>query len=304
VLILLTLYAVKILPALILKKQFGWRKSIAAGILLSSRLSLIIAAATIGLDLEIISEQTNAVFILMAVITCLLSPVLYNQIATRNPLQGDKTIIVGGSSTAVLLARRLKMHGKKSVIIESNNFRYSEIIQKGLTAIYGNGLYREPYQKAGLKHSDHVVVLTPDNQLNLDICRFLRKELLHEKIITKSNSQKLEEQLTYMEVKYLDVTRTLATALENHILRPTAYRALVETFENFNIEEVTMTNPHYDHVQIKEMPLHPDVSFLLYKHDDAMDLPHGNTRLHIGDTIFVFGTDSALQDTRMKLVEG
>lgn len=301
-LILLTLYAVKILPALILKKQFGWRKSIAAGILLSSRLSLIIAAATIGLDLDIISEQTNAVFILMAVITCLLSPVLYNQIASQNPLQGDKTIIVGGSSTAVLLARRLKMHGKKSVIIESDNFRYREIIQKGLMAIYGNGLYREAYQKAGLNHTDHVVVLTPDNDLNLKISRFLRKEMNHEKIITKSNSQKIEDQLNYMEVKFLDVTRTLATALENHILRPTAYRALVETFENFNIEEVTMTNPHYDHVQIKEMPLHPDVSFLLFKHEDVMDLPHGNTRLHVGDTVFVFGTDSALQDTRKKLI--
>ncbi|HKK11034.1 MAG TPA: NAD-binding protein, partial [Bacteroidales bacterium] len=282
--------------------QFGWRKSFAAGILLSSRLSLIIAAATIGLDLGIITEQTNAVFILMAVITCLLSPVLYNQIALQNPLQADKTVIVGGSSTAVLLARRLQMHGKRSVIIENDSYRYKEIVQKGLSVIFGNGLYRETYQKAGLNHTDHVIVLTPDNNLNLKICTFLRNELNHEKIITKSNSRRLEEQLNYMEVKFLDVTRTLATALENHIFRPTAYRALVETFENFNIEEVTLTNPNYDHVQIKEMPLHPDVSFLLYKHDDIMDLPHGNTRLHVGDTVFVFGTDSALQDTRTKLI--
>lgn len=304
ILILLTLYAVKLFPALILKSQFGWRKSIAAGVLLSSRLSLIIAAATIGLDLDIISEQTNAVFILMAVITCLLSPVLYNQIASHNPMQGDKTIIVGGSSTAVLLARRLKMHGKRSVIIESDPSRYKEILQKGLAAIFGDGLQQEAYKKALLKHSDHIIVLTSDNELNLKICRFLRKDFHHEKIITKSNSLRLEEQLKYMEVKALDVTRTLATALENHILRPTAYRALVETFENFNIEEVTLTNPSLNHVQIKEMALHPDVSFLLYTHDDAMDLPHGNTRLHVGDTIFVFGTESALQDTRLKLVEG
>ncbi len=304
ILILLTLYAVKIIPALFLKRQFGWRKSIAAGVLLSSRLSLIIAAATIGLDLDIISEQTNAVFILMAVITCLLSPVLYNQIAVNHPMQGDKTIIVGGSSTAVLLARRLKMHGKKSVIIENNSARYKDILQKGLAVIYGDGMQLSSYKKALIKHTDHIVVLTPDNEKNLDICRFLRTHLNHEKIITKSNNLGLEEQLKYMEVKALDVTRTLATALENHILRPTAYRALVETFENFNIEEVTMTNSDYHHVQIKEMPLHPDVSFLLYKHEDMMDLPHGDTRLHVGDTIFVFGTDSALQDTRMKLLEG
>lgn len=303
-LMLVTLYGVKMLPALILKKQFGTRKALAAGILLSSRLSLIIAAATIGLDLDIISEETNAVFILMAVVTCLLSPVLYNQISFRKIHTGEKTVIVGGSSTAVLLARRLNMHGKHAIIIENNTDRYREIIDKGLNIVYGSGIQREAYQKAGLTHNDYVVVLTADNTTNFNICAFLRNHLNHDKILTKSNSRRLEEQLNYIDVRYMDVTRTLATALENHILRPTAYKALVETFENFNIEEVVMTNRHYNNYKLSEMPLHPDVSFLLYKHDDVMDLPHGDTKLHTGDTIFAFGTESALQDTRKKLVEG
>jgi len=300
-LMLITLYGVKILPALILKKQFGMRKALAAGILLSSRLSLIIAAATIGLDLNIISEETNAVFILMAVITCLLSPVLYSQITFKSMHGRDKTLIVGGGSTAVLLARRLTMHGKHAVIIEKDTVRYREIVAKGLHAIYGDGLRGEAYKKTELTHNDYVVVLTADNELNYKICSFLRNKLNHDKIITKSNTRKLEEQLSYIDVKYLDVTRTLATALENQILRPTAYKALVETFENFNIEEVVMTNRTYNNYKISEMPLHPDVSFLLHKHEDVMDLPHGNTKIHTGDTIFIFGTESALQDTRKKL---
>ncbi|MCH2437382.1 MAG: cation:proton antiporter [Candidatus Thalassarchaeum sp.] len=69
--------AVKFVPALIFRFAFSWRESIAAGSLLSARLSLIIAASLIALDLELVDEATNSAIILVAIITVIFAPMLF-----------------------------------------------------------------------------------------------------------------------------------------------------------------------------------------------------------------------------------
>lgn len=301
ILLLVILYAVKIIPNLLLTKIFGLRKSLAAGFLMASRLSLIIAASQIGLDLNIITPGTNAVFIIMAVVTCLISPVIYNSIFPVEPHRTGSIIIVGGSSTAVLLARRLKMHDKFYTIIERSPERFREIQSKGLNVVLADGLVKSTYEKVKLLHDNYVVVLTGDNELNYRISKFLKEEFNHKLILTKAYSLAMEEHYDALEVKFMDVTRVLATTIENYILRPTTYSAIVESFEDFSIEEMQVTGNKYDGSQLKDIPFHQNASLILYKRGDLMELPHGDTPLMKGDTVFVFGTNTALEDTREKL---
>jgi hypothetical protein len=46
---------------------------------LSSRLSLVIAAATVALRLGLINAGMSAAIILIAIVTCIVSPLLFNQ---------------------------------------------------------------------------------------------------------------------------------------------------------------------------------------------------------------------------------
>jgi len=79
-------FAVKIVPSLLLSKFYGRRNAIAAGVLLSSRLSLIIAASAIGLRIGVITPEVNTAIILVAIITCVASPAIY---AKLRPARGD-----------------------------------------------------------------------------------------------------------------------------------------------------------------------------------------------------------------------
>ncbi len=72
-------FAVKVVPALLLDKFFGRKNAIAAGFLLSARLSLIIAASAIGLRLGVISPEINSAIILVAIITSVASPIIYSR---------------------------------------------------------------------------------------------------------------------------------------------------------------------------------------------------------------------------------
>ena len=268
---------------------------------MASRLSLVIVASAIGLELGVITPGINAGFILLAVTTCLLSPYLFNLIAPDASLEGSKTILVGGNKIAVLLAKRLKMHGKKAVIIEKDQERADEIRSKGIYCIHGNGKDIQVYKDASLVSADFIVVETGSSRENYAICKMLKNELQHDHIITRSFTSVFEDKMKMLEVTTVDLTGVLATTIESLILRPTTYHALLESFENFNVQEIVILNKEIDGMQVKEVPFHKDVILMMVKRDNSYYIPHGETYFKLGDVLHVFGTDSALENTRQKM---
>lgn len=299
--LLLSLYLVKILPTLFLKNIFGTKKAISGGVILASRLSLIIAASKIGLDLKIISPGMNACFIIMAVVTCFLSPVLYNLLNPKNIFDMGKIVVIGGSSTSAILLRRLKLHGKPAIIIEESKKRYQDILKKGLNAVYGNGLNEKVYNEIKLSHADYVVVLTGDDEKNMKIVNLLKTKFTHERIISRSKTSEIELELLRLGIDVIDASHVMATTIENLILRPTTYQAMVETFDSFIVEEITVSNKEIDRHLVKDIPLHTDGSLLLMKRGPDMYVPHGNTQIRLNDHVVVFGTNVAVNMIKEKL---
>ncbi len=298
--LLLVLLAVKIIPSIVWIQLFGKQKAIAGGFLMSSRLSLIIAASAIGLKLGVITPGINASFILMAVLSCLISPVLFNWIYPMNIAEGKKTIIIGGSSTAVLLARRMSIHGKKAIIIEKNHDRFLEIKNKGIPVIHADGNDPEVYHRLHLTSDTYVVVETGDDKQNFKVVSLLRNQLMHERIITRACKMPCVEKLHKTGVESIDVHRVVSTAIENFILRPTTYHDLVESFENFSVEEIIISNKNLEGKHIKEIPFHGDAILMMIKRGNETFIPHGETYFQLGDILHVFGTQTALEDTRRK----
>lgn len=69
---------VKLLPSLILLSQgLSPRETLAAGVLLSARLSLIIAVAELGVELHLIDRSTEAGVIILAILTTTAAPTVF-----------------------------------------------------------------------------------------------------------------------------------------------------------------------------------------------------------------------------------
>ena len=77
--LLIVAYLVKILPSMIYIPKFGGRKSLGIGILLSARLSLVIAAAEVGWEMGLLDDALKSAIILVGVITSVVSPILFRR---------------------------------------------------------------------------------------------------------------------------------------------------------------------------------------------------------------------------------
>jgi Kef-type K+ transport system membrane component KefB len=299
-LVLLTIlfYLVKVVPSFIWLKRFGTRLSLAAGFLLAAHLGLVIAASSVGLKLGAITPGANASFIIMVVITCFASPFAYNQINRKKLFSGNHTIIVGGSSIGVLLARRLKLLGKSSLVIENNPDRYNELKSKGLDAFFGDGSKPGTYRELGLQGGNYVVVLTGNNDLNVEICGMVRQEFQHERIISIPATKKMEDQMRSYGVEILDARRILASTIENIILRPGTYYSLIQSYEHYSVEDITVLNSAIEGRRVMELPMHKDGMLMLLTRGNDKYVPHGDTYLREGDVLTVFGTGTAIQQIR------
>ena len=105
-----------------------------------------------------------------------------------------------------------------------------------------------------------------------------------------------------MNVKTVDERLVMAQTLESLILSPTTYHSLIESFENYIIEEIKITNTSITGKKIKELPIHCNAILMMIKSGNELKIPHGDTYLKKGDIVHVFGTASALLEMR-KLAE-
>lgn len=290
-------FLTQVIPAMILVKIFGWKKALAGGTLLTARLGLTIAAATIGLNLGVISSADNAVLIIAAIVVSLISPLAYKIFNSREEEEHYNIYLLGGCNASLYLAERLKMHGIHSLaIIQSKSF--AELFDnKNLTYQYVEKIGPQILNTLGLRTGDLVIILTESDQLNMELTSFIKKELGHSKIITSKTAQTpvLDDA---EELKLLDHDEILANYIEDLIVRPDAVASLTTSFDNYRIEEIKISNPTVHRKQVKEIAFPPSGSLIIQRRNGEIFIPHGGTHLLIGDIITVIGNTSALAEFR------
>jgi len=147
-------YLVKFLPALCFRTLFSWRESFAAGALLSSRLSLIIAASAIALSLGMITSATNSAIILVAMVTCTASPILFNRLLSVRPEQKRVGVIVLGTDfLAELLGKRLLQDGEPVTFIGRDVVRLEKLREEGSVVVSGPPDDEQVLRQAGAERA-------------------------------------------------------------------------------------------------------------------------------------------------------
>ncbi len=301
-LLFVVLYLIKVLPSwAIWKKLIGSRRALSAGFLLSSRLSLIIAASQIGLELEVITEATNTAFVIMAVITCSLSPVFYNQLNPTGEYRKDKTIIVGGGGTGVLLAESLQMHNKPHVIIDQDQNKVNDLRANGLEAICANGGDPDTYKLVNLQPSNPVVILTGSDYKNRRIAEILKNDLGHENLIAVAVRKKNVQELKNIGIQAVDIPSTVSSAVENYLFMPQTYHNIFDNFSSFGIRELVVRNENVAGKSLSTLKFPEDGFLLMIKKNGELYVPQDEDTLEVGDVAVVFGNEKSLQEFYEKL---
>lgn len=298
-LLFIALIMSKIIPAILLRKWYDWKTIIASGFILTSTLSLVIAAATIGERMGMISGKMSGALILVAVITCIVSPIVFKKSFPKqeNANQTFKVAFIGANRFTLPVTRELDSSLYETTIYHT---RQEKVDKSQLTNSVFNIVEVEDYSVERLKSDnifdvDILVVSTGDEQVNANIAIF-GKEYGVERVIARLETPELDKAMKDRGIDVFSVFLSTKTLLKALIDSPSVMNIL--TKQESALYQVNMNNPEYDGIMLRSFPFTGDVIMVrIFRGKDSI-VPHGDTELKLNDRLIVTGSKEYVDELR------
>ncbi|SDC26130.1 MULTISPECIES: monovalent cation:proton antiporter family protein [unclassified Candidatus Frackibacter] len=299
--LILASYIVKLIPVLLFRRDYSWRETLSAGFLLSSRLSLIIAASAIGLELEIINESINSAIILTAIFTCTASPILFDHLYPEVEREKDRIIIVGSGELTSLLIKRLNTDERIVTIIEKDEDRIERARKLADRVIYGDATNLSVLKSAGIKSADAFLTAAGKDQVNEKICKIVKKNFLIENILALNFNIGNKQKLLDLGVKVVTPSLAAVGLLEKLIKNPRTFSILNE--EKLITKEIKLRNSSYIGNKVSELNLPGDCLLMAIERNNELIIPHGYNHLEYGDILTIVGSKECVMTVIKRLKE-
>ena len=291
-------FAIKFGAALVFKPAFSWRETFAAGALLSARLSLIIAASAIALDLGVITDAVNTAIILVAIITVTVSPILFDFLLPeqRDEARRQGVIIVSSRELALALAQQLAKIMPVTLVTRLP-FRRADLPDPNIRLVQGDARDPETLRQAGAHKAAALVCLSAEPSFNEQVCKLALQAFGVENVITwQPDDQRRLDRVERMGVKVIYPGMATLMALEGSVLFPESYDVISHQAEDMEMRQVRLRNRRYHHRALKEVRLPGDVLVVRVRRGEERIVPHGETELQLGDVLLLVGSTAFVED--------
>ncbi|WP_248561102.1 monovalent cation:proton antiporter family protein [Niallia sp. NCCP-28] len=300
-LLLVALLASKLIPIFYLKKWYDMKTIVASGFLLTSTLSLVIAAAAIGERMNIISAQMNGIFILVAIISCIITPIVFKKLFPKEAV-GEKVIhvsIIGVNQVTMQVYQDLKSSLYKVTFYHRKQEKQDFTIADSLFEISELDQYsQESLVQTDILLSDIVVVSTSDTEKNAEMGLFF-KEAGVDRVICRAEDIENEEALRREGIEIFSMLSSTKTLLSALIQSPSIFSLLGNN--ETALHEITLKNKDFEGITLRTFPFTGDVIFVrIFRGNDSV-VPHGDTELHYNDHLIVTGSEEYVKELKNKL---
>lgn len=304
-LLLIGLFISKIVPALLLKKWFDWKTIFSSAFLLTSTLSLMIAAAKIGERMEVLTPQESGALILVAVISCIISPILFRKLFPKHhfTVQKSKVVFIGANQMTLPMTKELDPDHYETFIYHEKQEKIDGHVSNSVFHIVEVENYSiEVLDRHEVFNADILVLFTGDENINTDISILAKGHYGIERVIARAESPIFEKELRNHDIDVFSVFFSTKTLLKAFIETPSILNIL--TKEESALFQIDMNNSRYEGVLLRNFPFTGDVIIVrVFRGSDSI-VPHGDTELMLYDRLIVTGSKEYVEDLRMLLEYG
>lgn len=300
-LLLLAFLVSKIIPVYLLKYWYDTKTTIASAFLLTSTLSLVIAAAKIAERMEIITAQMSGTLILVAVITCIITPIFFKKLFPRESAKEKKLKItfLGANQLTMPVSRELHSSLYEPVLYHTKQDKSDRNIADSLFTINEIDNYElETLEENNIFDSDIIVISTGDEEINATLA-VTAKEYGVNRVIVRVESPDLHETLREQDIEVYSVFLSTKALLRALIESPSVMNIL--TNQETSLYEIRMLNSQFEGMTLRKFPFTGDVIFVrIFRGKDSI-VPHGDTELHMNDRLIVTGSKEYVDELKREL---
>ncbi|WNS76887.1 monovalent cation:proton antiporter family protein [Bacillus sp. DTU_2020_1000418_1_SI_GHA_SEK_038] len=300
-LLLIALLVSKLVPVYLLKRWYDMKTVVASGFLLTSTLSLVIASATIGERIGVITAEMSGTLILVAIITSVFTPVVFKKLFPREA-NTQKTLTVafiGANQLTLPVYRELNSSLYKAILYHKKQEKADKNIADSLFDIVELDHYSiDTLEEKNALNADIVVISTGDEELNATLAIAVKEQGV-ERVICRLESPDLQESMKEHDVEVFSVLLSQKTLLRALIETPSVMDIL--TNQENALYEIEMLNDQFEGMTLRKFPFTGDVIFVrIFRGHDSI-VPHGETELQLNDRLIVTGTKEYVDELKREL---
>lgn len=298
-LLLLAFYVSRLMVVPIFKRWFSWKQSIASGLLLSCTLSLVIAAAKVGLEMGIIDHTMNTALVLAAVTGTLLSPVLFQRmIPDQEEERSAKVSLVGINAVTLALAQDLAQGQYEVTLYGSDKSNLEIMNHRPFTIQQLPEVDREHLEAHGVFDSDIVVLFTADDRKNFQLAKEADQRGV-ERIIARVENKREVNLPEGTRIQLISTFFANKTLLRSLIEYPSLVRLASE--KEAYLREVPLYNHRFHSRRIRDLPFPGDTLVIRVYRNGEVIFPQGDTEVQVGDRLIITGTPSHVRRVKRLL---
>ncbi|EMM6895901.1 TPA: monovalent cation:proton antiporter family protein [Staphylococcus aureus] len=290
----------KLIPVMFIRRWFDMKTTIASAFLLTSTLSLVIAAAKISERLNAISAETSGILILSAVITCVFVPIIFKKLFPV-PDEFNRKIevsLIGKNQLTIPIAQNLTSQLYDVTLYYRKDLSDRRQLSDDITMIEIADYEQDVLERLGLFDRDIVVCATNDDDINRKVAKLAKAHQV-ERVICRLESTTDDTELVDSGIEIFSSYLSNKILLKGLIETPNMLNLLsnVET----SLYEIQMLNYKYENIQLRNFPFGGDIIFVRIIRNNESIVPHGDTQLRYGDRLIVTGAKEYVDELKREL---
>ncbi|HFJ5109222.1 TPA: cation:proton antiporter [Staphylococcus aureus] len=290
----------KLIPVMFIRRWFDMKTTIASAFLLTSTLSLVIAAAKISERLNAISAETSCILILSAVITCVFVPIIFKKLFPV-PDEFNRKIevsLIGKNQLTIPIAQNLTSQLYDVTLYYRKDLSDRRQLSDDITMIEIADYEQDVLERLGLFDRDIVVCATNDDDINRKVAKLAKAHQV-EHVICRLESTTDDTELVDSGIEIFSSYLSNKILLKGLIETPNMLNLLsnVET----SLYEIQMLNYKYENIQLRNFPFGGDIIFVRIIRNNESIVPHGDTQLRYGDRLIVTGAKEYVDELKQEL---
>lgn len=290
----------KLIPVMYIRRWFDMKTTIASAFLLTSTLSLVIAAAKISERLNAISAETSGILILSAVITCVFVPIIFKKMFPV-PDEFNRKIevsLIGKNQLTIPIAQNLTSQLYDVTLYYRKDLSDRRQLSDDITMIEIADYEQDVLERLGLFDRDIVVCATNDDDINRKVAKLAKAHQV-ERVICRLESTTDDTELVDLGIEIFSSYLSNKILLKGLIETPNMLNLLsnVET----SLYEIQMLNYKYENIQLRNFPFGGDIIFVRIIRNNESIVPHGDTQLRYGDRLIVTGAKECVDELKQEL---
>ena len=284
------LFLAKAPVVLIYMRYFEKKNAFAGGFLTATTITIVLPTLQVARKLHAITSTQSDVFILAAVIVCIVSPIVFNSNFVLSPEDRIKetVTIVGANAFTVPVAHDLhdNWYSIKMFTDQKDQYETYDSRVKGLTLL--NNLDNQSLERSGAFDCDIFVAAGHHDQENARMAEYA-KDLGVKRAIARMNEVDSDTLSHCQEagVEVFNFTNVRSALMRALIESPTVYKIMTDT--NNVLYSVKVRNTRYTGRPLSDLEFVDKITVSRIRRGNEWLIPHGWTVIEPNDILIFSG---------------